>query len=133
MITHKLPFGNFTIHDRYMIGEFMEGVNFDLPMLDTLTSIAQEHFTRPFGYVANRIHSYSIDPKLYRELDRVPLMQAMAIVTYRTATWQALQVERGFMPKMPVGVFFDLTAALSWVETALDKQPSPPQSRTQRQ
>ena len=124
MITHRLPFGNFTIHDRYMVGEFAEGVNFELPMLDTLSSIAQEHFTAPFGYIANRIHSYSIDPRIYKRLDQVPLLRAMAIVTYRTATWQALQVERGFMPKMPVGIFFDLTAALNWIESILDREPS---------
>ncbi len=124
MITHKLSFGQFTFHANYMVGEFAEGVNFDVPMLDTLGSLAQEHFTRPFGYVANRVHSYSIDPRIYKQLDQVPLLSALAIVTYRTASWQALQIERGFMPKMPIGFFFDLTAALNWIENVLEQQPS---------
>lgn len=124
MITHKLVFGNFTFHENYMVGEFAEGVNFELPMLDTLSSLAQEHFTKPFGYIANRVHSYSIDPRIYKKLDQVPLLSAFAVVTYRTATWQALQVERGFMPQMPIGFFFDLTAALNWVESVLERATS---------
>ncbi len=119
MITHKLDFGTFTIHDRCMVGEFARGVDFDRDKLLTLKALSEEHFDGAFGYIANRVNSYSIDPCIYKDVGPINHLTSIAFVTYRNAQLQALQVERCFMPTLPTGSFFSLIDAINWTHSTL--------------
>lgn len=123
MITHHLSFGTFFIHTNYMVGEFAPGVEIDVPMSLDFMALAQEHFVGPYVYIGNRINSYSIDPCVYRVVPPPENFKGFGAVTYRPATYHAVQVERNFLPDIPLGIFFNINDAVNWAQNILRQPP----------
>ncbi|MEM9227812.1 MAG: hypothetical protein AAGA45_07575 [Verrucomicrobiota bacterium] len=119
MITHTLSFGTFTIYPQIMVGELAEGTNLDIDKLRTLKALAEEHYEEPFGYIGNRVNSFSIDPCTYRALKPMSNLVSLAYVTYSAAQRHALGLERDFLPSIPVGTFYRLDDAFRWTEQML--------------
>ncbi|MEM8549731.1 MAG: hypothetical protein AAGF10_02975 [Verrucomicrobiota bacterium] len=119
MITHELNFGTFTIYPHVMVGELAEGTNLDIDKLKTIKALAEEHYEDSFGYIGNRINSFSIDPCTYRALKPMSNLISLAYVTYRQAQLHALELERDFLPSIPVGTFYRLDDAFRWTEQML--------------
>lgn len=79
--------------------EFNEGTHIDLNAVRKTLNDLIEHFgcTRPFGIIANRVHSYSIsllDLKAARQA--LPNLSAYGIVSYNSATRMNAEIESSF-------------------------------------
>ena len=63
----KLKFCTLSFYDRYVIAEINEGVHLDHQHNEALIEITENHYSKPFVYITNRINSYSVDPMFTRE------------------------------------------------------------------
>ena len=69
--------------------------------------------TKPFVYISNRIHSYSVKPMDYKYLNKVPTLKAVALVNYNEAGHLNADLEAKFCKK-PFRVFDNLQEAFIW-------------------
>ncbi len=67
----KLEFGTVTFFKNIQIAELNEGILFDIPKNQELLALARERFNnQPYGYISNRVNSYSVNPIIYMDLDK---------------------------------------------------------------
>ncbi len=76
--------------------------------------------TKPWVYISNRIHSYSIKPMDYKYLNKVPTLKAVGIVNYMEAGHLNAELESKFCKK-PFKVFDNLQEAAIWAKGFLIK------------
>lgn len=58
----NVKLGSVYLFDNYIVTEFNEGVDVNFDNFQEVTDIIKNHFGhRPFGFIANRSNSYSID------------------------------------------------------------------------
>ena len=122
MITEiNLDCGNFKIYKDYMIGTMNEGVAFDEVCKNEIWKICQTHFKdKPFGYISNRVNSYSVDPTIYLDTSgKFAKMKAMAVVTQRKMQRLNVQLERQFF-KAELEVFESIEEGKAWIEKVLN-------------
>ncbi len=110
--TMHLSFGSFVLADRYLVSEFNEGVDVGDAIIDRLIAVATDcYHGRSFGYISNRIHSYSVNPlETKRFLATLPVA-AVALVTPVTSV---VKLEMGFY-RCPTQAFTQLEDAIGWV------------------
>ena len=66
-----LDCGTFLIYEDYMVGTIFEGADFNEECKYKLWDICKTNFeNRSFGYISNRIHSYSVDPTIYLDTSK---------------------------------------------------------------
>jgi hypothetical protein len=109
-------FGRFEFHDRFVIAELAEGIDVGAAIVDQAIAAMREHFAeRPFGYISNRIHHYSVDPlQTRRGVAELP-MAGVAVVAPMSAV---IALELGFY-RCPARAFVALDEAVRWVEGLL--------------
>ncbi|MDC8001598.1 hypothetical protein POV26_11160 [Aequorivita todarodis] len=73
---------------------------------------------KPWVYISNRIHSYSVKPMDYKYLNKVPTLKAMGIVVYNEMARSNAELESTFCKK-PFRIFDNLTEAAIWGKTYL--------------
>lgn len=75
---------------------------------------------KPWVYISNRIHSYSIKPMDYKYLNKVPTLKAIGIVNYNEMGHLNATLEAKFCKK-PFMVFNNLQEAAIWGNSFLIK------------
>jgi len=108
------------IFDHYVINQIREGVIIATPNDKELNEIIQEHFSgRDLVYVSNRIKSYAVDPLIYKKVEDIPNLLAIAIVPKTEIMRKNAEYEREFYHK-PYGIFDSLRDAVLWTDTILN-------------
>ena len=74
--------------------------------------------TKPFVYISNRIHSYSVNPNDYKYLEKVPTLMGLAIVTPTELGNKNAEMELNFFDK-PMTIFSNIDEAFGWAEDLL--------------
>lgn len=69
--------------------------------------------TKPWVYISNRVHSYSIKPMDYKYLNKVPTLRAVGVVNYSEVGHTNAELEAKFCKK-PFQMFNNLTEAAIW-------------------
>ncbi|MBG43156.1 MAG: hypothetical protein CL530_04235 [Aequorivita sp.] len=69
--------------------------------------------TKPWVYISNRVHSYSIKPMDYKYLNKVPTLRAVGVVNYSEVGHTNAELEAKFCKK-PFHMFNNLTEAAIW-------------------
>ena len=69
--------------------------------------------TKPWVYISNRVHSYSIKPMDYKYLNKVPTLRAVGVVNYSEVGHTNAELEAKFCKK-PFQMFENLTEAAIW-------------------
>lgn len=120
--SHKIiELGNLYFFEHYFIAEFHEGVNIDYKNFMETTLLIKEFFgDKDFGFIGNRINSYSIvitDAPLFN--NEFKNLKAYATVTYSAFADTIISVENHFF-KFNKKNFTSLIEAVSWVEKTLD-------------
>ncbi len=69
--------------------------------------------TKPWVYISNRAHSYSIKPMDYKYLNKVPTLRAVGVVNYSEVGHTNAELEAKFCKK-PFHMFNNLTEAAIW-------------------
>jgi len=101
--------------DGIIIGEPAEGAEISARDTAQLVSAAESRFGGPFGLIANRVNSYSVDFESYRIVDQTPNLKALAVVIYRESAHPVASAEAHYLRSTPFAVFDDLDAAIDWV------------------
>lgn len=68
---------------------------------------------KPWVYISNRVHSYSLKPMDYKYLNKVPTLRAIGVVNYSEVGHANAELEAKFCKK-PFQMFDNLTEAAIW-------------------
>ncbi|HPE82701.1 MAG: hypothetical protein KDC94_01425 [Aequorivita sp.] len=68
---------------------------------------------KPWVYISNRVHSYSVKPMDYKYLNTVPTLRAVGVVNYNEMGHTNAELEAKFCKK-PFQMFDNLTEAAIW-------------------
>lgn len=118
---YELPFGKFLFQDDYVIGTPDGQTNMCKEETDALIQLAEQHYTKPFFYVGNRLYGNSTNPLIVDKVkERLPLFSALALVYYTPKTKKLLELETKLTKTVPVAVFDNLDDALAWGHRQLD-------------
>lgn len=118
----EVSLGKLYYNEKYMITIFNEGVDLNFDNFSEVTNIIKSQFgDRPFGFISNRINSYSINLSDAKRFNKVfPNAKAYAVVTYNPLTEKVFEIEEHFFTFNRKS-FRDLDAAIDWVECTLSK------------
>lgn len=120
----ELDFGTLkVIHNNILISELHEGILLDVQSNRKILEIGMQEFQgKPYVYISNRVHSYAVDPMVYKESADYPALKAIAVVTEREIGIRSAQVERSFYKdKNSFEIFSSLEMAVSWMLESLLK------------
>ncbi|MCQ0112679.1 hypothetical protein SAMN04487906_1795 [Zhouia amylolytica] len=109
-------FGEVDIYENYAVGVINEGEVFKRDQVLTLYQYSLEAFgKKPFGYISNRLNSYSLDPRIYSVTKMAPNLVAIAIVVKSPAQKMSAAVEKMFFDK-PFKYFESFEKAKAWMD-----------------
>ncbi|MCB0399270.1 MAG: hypothetical protein KDD26_06515 [Winogradskyella sp.] len=116
----EVSLGKLLYNGKYMIAVFNEGVDLNFNNFSEVTTIIKSQFgDRPFGFISNRVNSYSInlsDANRFNEI--FPNVKAYAVVAHNPITEKVFEIEQRFF-KFNRKSFRDLDDAIDWVEITL--------------
>lgn len=118
VINHKIvDIGNLYFFQNYLIAEINEGVNISFENFKESTELILAHFgDNHFGFIGNRVNSYSIVITDAREFNKAfKNLKAYATVTYNLFAENMLEVENHFFDFNKKN-FTTLIEAVNWVE-----------------
>ena len=104
------------VFDDFLIKQVKEGVKIDLEETEELKLILEEHFkNKKMVYISNRVTSYSVNPLVYKEVEKMSNLVAIAVIPNDLKMRQSAEFEKQFFNK-PFEIFNNLTDAINWVE-----------------
>ncbi len=117
----ELEFGSVTFLENIQIAELNEGILFDIPHNQELLELARKRFSdKPYGYISNRVNSYSVNPMIHLESANVHNLVAIAIVSTNPVVKQNSIIEKQFFRNSSsFEVFETLDEAINWMKHQL--------------
>ena len=119
----KLDLGSLVFFEDYVITEFKEGIHITYDnFAESRALIKSIYKDRPFGFIANRKHTYSINLTDATNFNTsFPNLKAYAVVSNTMFGKGIFEIENQFF-KYNRKIFKDLESAKIWVKEALDKE-----------
>lgn len=119
-LTRSTNLGEVYLFDNYIITNFNEGVDIDYANFNEVRDIIKNHFEeRPFGFIADRKNSYSINLNDANRFNiSFPNLKAYAIVVYNSLTERVFEIENRFFT-FNRQAFKSIEDAIDWVEQTL--------------
>ncbi|MBC3846587.1 hypothetical protein H8K90_09370 [Winogradskyella echinorum] len=119
-LTRSTNLGEVYLFDNYIITNFNEGVDIDYANFNEVRDIIKNHFEeRPFGFIADRKNSYSINLNDANRFNiSFPNLKAYAIVVYNSLTERVFEIENRFFT-FNRQAFKSIEDAIDWVEQNL--------------
>lgn len=119
-IKKKLKLGELRYNNQYIVVVFNEGADVNFDNFGEITDIIKSQYgTRPFGFISNRINSYSIDLSDAEKFNKMfPNAKACAIVAHNSITERIFEIEERFF-KFNRRAFRNIDDAIDWVEDTL--------------
>lgn len=120
-----LDCGRFQVFENYIIGTINQGVLFDSYCQTAFSKITETYFKdRYFGYISNRVNSYSVDPTIYiNDAIGFERLKVMAVVTKGYLHKSNVQLERQFF-KAELQTFNSIADATLWISDKLSYSKS---------
>lgn len=114
---HEFDFGKVYFCYNYLITEIAEGVNFNHTMAIQIAEVANNIYAdRDYGYIANRIHSFSVQPNDYQKIKEIFVnLKVFCVVVYNNLQKESIQIEQIFCPDT-IFTFNNLETAISFVK-----------------
>ena len=115
----EVSIGTIYFYGNFVVVEIKEGVNVSFATgFSILLKGLRLLGGKPWIYIANRVHSYSVTPTDYKYLNRVPSLKGVAIVDHKDDSTAITKLEAKFCKKY-FSVFNDLNNAFTWGENIL--------------
>ncbi|MBV7268334.1 hypothetical protein [Winogradskyella luteola] len=116
----KTNLGSVYLFDNYIITDFKEGIDITFDNFNEVSEIIKVYFEdRPFGFIANRVNSYSINLTDASKFNaNFPNLKAYAVVVYNTITERVFEIENHFFT-FNRSVFKEIDSAVTWIEESL--------------
>lgn len=116
MKTIETDFAKLSFYEYFVIAEMHEGIDLDENIVDVLIQLSIDFYgDKPFGYISNRINSYSVNPVIYFKISKIENLAAFAVVSNRMIVSYNVKIEKAFMTK-PYELFDNLDEAVNWVK-----------------
>jgi len=110
------------IFDEFIINQVKEGVTIEPHHNEILNEYIQKFYSgENMVYVSNRVKSYSVNPMIYPEAEKIPNLIAMAIIPDTHVMRKNAEFEKEFYDK-PYEIFDHLTDAIRWVHKIVGQQ-----------
>jgi len=107
------------IYESYAISTITEGLALDHEHIDWFSDLFDKYYPNTkFGYIANRVNAYSINPLTYYTTAQYKNLSAFAIVCKSQRQKDMALYEKRFYNK-PFNVFMEIESAISWVEETI--------------
>lgn len=108
--------GIYEPHDNYIIVTINEGINVDAQYAPEIIKILNEEMHKPFGWISNKINSYSADPFIILEvLPNVPLISSYCGVVFGKPSRDYTKYAKRIVPEdFPMASFDKLDDAIKW-------------------
>lgn len=124
--------GELFVFDEFIINQIKEGVIIQPEHNEILNDIIQRHFTgKDLVYISNRVKSYSVNPLIYPETEKIPNLIAIALIPKTKLMRKNAEYEREFFDK-PYEIFDTLSNAIAWANTILSRLKDPLNSNLQK-
>lgn len=124
--------GELFVFDEFIINQIKEGVIIQPEHNEILNDIIQRHFTgKDLVYISNRVKSYSVNPLIYPETEKIPNLIAIALIPKTKLMRKNAEYEREFFDK-PYEIFDNLSNAIAWANTILSRLKDPLNSNLQK-
>ncbi|WP_235841580.1 hypothetical protein [Confluentibacter sediminis] len=108
------------VFDHFIIKQVKEGQSSDLLNTSELETIVKEHFeNKNMVYISNRVNSYSVNPLVYKEFEKIPNLIAIAVVPHSNSMRLSAELESKFFNK-PFEIFENLNTAVSWANRIIE-------------
>lgn len=112
------------IFDDFIINQVKESVVIETHHNDILNDVVQKHFSgKNMVYISNRVKSYSVNPLIYPEAEKIPNLIAIAIIPKTAVMRRNAEYEQEFFDK-PYEIFDNLSDAIKWVQRLLTDDTS---------
>jgi hypothetical protein len=112
-----IGFAHFELYDEYLIGTIKEGIVFSTFHLVKFHEIFDQHYSnRPFGYISNRKHDYTIDPTCYLDVSNYSdRLVAIAVLCFSEASYNNVIFAKQFLQR-PQEPFYNIKDCVQWIE-----------------
>lgn len=118
-MTVELEFCKIRFFEDYVICNVNEGITLCTEKSNEITVFILNHFqNKPFVYITERIHSYSVDPSIYIRSSKVETLKGFAVVAFNHFAATSADYEKYFLKK-PFEIFNDTSAAVRWAKNIL--------------
>ncbi|TYB79690.1 hypothetical protein [Bizionia myxarmorum] len=118
---YNLPGAEFFVFDDFLICQVKEGMEIQPGHNESLEEVIQKHFQgKNIGYISNRVKSYSVDPLIYVETEKIPNLLAIAMIPETEIMRSNAEFEKNFYDK-PYEIFDNLSNAIAWVHGIVKK------------
>ncbi|NRD20262.1 hypothetical protein HNV08_09410 [Winogradskyella eckloniae] len=120
--TVETEFCTVNFYENYIITIIKEGIHIEQYHNETLINMAEDHYkSTPFVYITHRIHSYSVNPNIYKTTSKMKSLAGFAVVTKDYKALKNAQIEKLFLNK-PFEIFSNLEDALTWKDELLNSK-----------
>ncbi|WP_299224242.1 hypothetical protein [uncultured Psychroserpens sp.] len=110
------------IFDDFLIKQVKEGALIDQEETEEFKVILKEHFSdKNMAYISNRVTSYSVNPLVYKEAEKISNLVAIAIIPGDEKMRASAEYESQFYNR-PFGIFESLSEAIQWVHKIIEKE-----------
>lgn len=118
--TLKTDIGNLHLRDNHMIAEVNEGETVSKFKYKIVIEASKTYYkSKSFVYISNRIHSYAVDPIVYKKASEIENLVGFAVVSKNRIALKNTEIESLFSTK-PFKIFPTMEEALAWVDSIID-------------
>ena len=115
----KYDFCTMHIYDTYMIVVIYEGVTVTPEHNNVLLNVADTYYrNKSFVYITHRLHSYAVDPAVYRETSKISNLAGFCVVSSDYKAKRNAEIEKLFLNK-PFEIFDSIEEATSWANQVI--------------
>ena len=128
MSLYHLDFCSIRLLDPHMAEIIInEGVEMDLPMVDTYHAFLRAHLQPPFSLLINKVNAYTYRFEAQQKLATIPEIHAMAVVAYNRVSSLATAslIHQPRNTQWNIRVFSDYAPALKWLQEEQHKARQP--------
>ncbi len=122
MITSfDFSFCKVEIYKDYILTVMTEGITV-IPKYNHLLQMAADQYynNKPFVYMSNRIHSYSVNPTIHLEMNKIPNLVGFAVISNNPIQEMQTELEKSFFEK-EYKLFNTIKSAIVWKEKIIEK------------
>ncbi len=110
------------VFDDFLVKQVKEGETVDMKETRLFKNILEEHFSnKNMAYISNRVTSYSVNPLVYKESEKISNLVAIAIIPATPKMRASAEYESQFYNK-PFGIFDNLSEAIKWIQKIIEKE-----------
>ena len=114
---HVFQFGCMELMDDYAVITCNQGVHIDLNEIEAIEVVLDTAYSnKRFGFIANRVNSYSVDPLAVRKLFSRDNLVAGTIVGGSKHIKHIAKLEFEVIGGPPKKYFKDMSSAVKWIE-----------------